>query len=216
MIPTMRLSVKPGPIAIIRTDRAVADEVFTSLTDGGIDLIEVTLGTPNCLETVSRWAGRSDAIVGVGSVRTDEDAQYAIASGAQFLVTPTVQVSVLEIAAASDIPVACGALSPTEIDTAWQHGAATVKVFPVDIMGKLAYIKALKGPMPDVSLTPTGGVSVDDARSYAAAGCSGVGVGSALISHQILQDRNWDALTARAEHYREAWVEGTRLWEAAR
>lgn len=209
-----RLNVPPGPIAIVRTGRAVPDEVFTSLTDGGIDLIEITLGTPNCLETVSRWADRSVAVVGVGSVRTDDDARRAIACGAQFLVTPTFQVRVLDIAAASDIPVACGALTPTEIDTAWQHGAATVKVFPVDTMGKLAYIKALKGPMPDVSLTPTGGVSVDDARNYASVGCTGVGVGSALISDQILQNGDWDALTARANQYRDAWVEGALHSEA--
>lgn len=203
-----RLSVNPGPIAIIRTNHPVPDQVFGALVEGGIELIEITLGTPKCLETVARWLDFGGASVGVGSIRTLAHAKQAIEAGAQFLVTPTTQDAILKVSTEAETPVVCGAMSPTEIDSAWQQGAASVKIFPADSLGKVSYVKSLKGPLPEVRLSPTGGVSVDDAASYAAAGCWGVGIGSNLVSQHTLETRDWEALAARAKDYQRAWAEG--------
>lgn len=211
-----RLRIEPGPIAIIRANVPIPDHVYESLIEGGIELIEITLGTPECLETVGRWLDFGGACIGVGSIRTVEHARQAVDGGAQFMVTPTAQSAVLEASTASGVPVVCGAMSPTEIDSAWQQGAASVKIFPADSLGKVTYVESLKGPLPEILLSPTGGVSVDDARDYAAAGCWGVGVGSNLVSNRILENRDWSELAARAGDYQKAWAEGTHEWDATR
>lgn len=211
-----RLSVKPGPIAIIRANLPLPDQVYESLVEGGIELIEITLGTPNCLETVARWLDFDGASIGVGSIRTAEHARQAIDGGAQFLVTPTMQSAVLKASSESEIPVVCGAMSPTEVDSAWQQGAASVKIFPADSLGKVSYIKSIKGPLPEILLSPTGGVSVDDAKGYAAAGCWGVGVGSNLVSDHTLENRDWSKLATRAGDYQRAWAEGVLYQDAER
>src|SRR5690606_37212854 len=116
-------------------EQAAADAILESLVAGGISRIEITIGTPGALATVARWRERTAAHIGVGSVRTAEDVERATASGAQFLVTPTTSAAVLASAASAGVPVVCGALTPTEIDTAWRAGAAAIKVFPIDTLG---------------------------------------------------------------------------------
>lgn len=198
-----------GVIAIVRLrDRSPADEILDCLLSSGIDRIEITIGTPDALRAVERWRERTSALIGVGSVRTVADVERATAAGAQFLVAPTTNISVLAAAREAGVPVVCGALTPTEIDTAWRNGAAAVKVFPVDCVGGPRYVRAISAPLPDVPLVPTGGVDVASTRAYAALGCAGVGVGSRLVDEASVAERAFAPITARAAQFVAAWREG--------
>lgn len=200
-----------GIIAIIRLRRAPApDELIEALLAGGVRTVEVTLGTPGALETVGRWRAYQEAFVGTGTVRTPEQAEQAIEAGAQFLVTPTTRPAVLEAAAREHVPVIAGALTPTEVDTAWQHGATAVKVFPIEAVGGPAYLRALQAPLPEIPFVPTGGVDAEGARAYAAMGCLGVGVGSALVDERTVAAGEWAELRRRAEAFTDAWADGLR------
>src|SRR5699024_9333385 len=189
-----------GVIAIVRLRaRHSLDEIVEALLLGGVRSVEITIETPGGLEAVSRWRDRGDASLGVGTVRTSQNARRAIEAGAGFLVTPTVIPPVLEVAAGARVPIVAGALSPTEIDMAWQQGASAVKVFPAAPLGGPAYIRAVQDPLPDVRLVPTGGVDADVARTYAAMGCAGVGVGSALVDERVAAVEDRAELRRRAE-----------------
>ncbi|WP_457963930.1 bifunctional 4-hydroxy-2-oxoglutarate aldolase/2-dehydro-3-deoxy-phosphogluconate aldolase [Arthrobacter sp. D1-29] len=195
-----------GVIAIVRLRNiAAGDEILEALTGAGIQSIEVTLGTPGCLETVARWSRARAGNIGVGSVRTESDARQAIEAGARFLVTPTTMPPVLQAAREAQTPVVCGAMTPTEIDSAWQQGATAVKVFPIDALGGPAYIRALQGPMPDIPLVPTGGVDAEQSRNYALLGCVGVGVGSAIVEEKTAATGDWASLAQRAAAFVQAW-----------
>lgn len=200
-----------GIIAIVRL-RSVRppDELFEALLAGGVRAVEVTMGTPGVLETVTRWCAREEAWVGVGTVRTPEHARLALRAGAQFLVTPTTMPAVLDVAVTKSVPVIAGALTPTEVDTAWQHGASRVKVFPIDAVGGPAYLRALQAPFPEISFVPTGGVGTDEARTFAGMGCRGVGVGSALVDESAVAEARWDELEQRAQAMTAAWAAGLR------
>ncbi|WP_283901467.1 bifunctional 4-hydroxy-2-oxoglutarate aldolase/2-dehydro-3-deoxy-phosphogluconate aldolase [Streptomyces pakalii] len=209
----MRHDLHPTPtgiVAIVRLSSPPPDEILTALLEGGTPALEVTLTTPGAEETIAHWRERgSSALIGAGTVRTPDDARRAVRAGAQFLVTPTTSPTVLRVSAQAGVPVLCGALTPTEIDTAWQHGAAAVKVFPIDALGGPAYVKALRAPLHDVPLVPTGGIDASAARTYAALGCHAVGVGSSLVSDALAENRDWDALRTRAADLTAAWQNGT-------
>lgn len=169
-------------IAIVRLSSPTQEglvRVCRELVDAGLPAVEVTLTTPFALEAIAAL----DGAVGAGSVRTTEDARRAQEAGAAFLVTPIARTEVLR---AATVPVVCGALTPTEIDAAWAAGAAFVKVFPSPGPG---YIRDVLAPMPEVPLIPTGGVRLESIVDYAAAGAVGVGVGSALVTDDIVQLR---------------------------
>jgi 2-dehydro-3-deoxyphosphogluconate aldolase/(4S)-4-hydroxy-2-oxoglutarate aldolase len=198
-----------GVVAIVRLRHHEAtDELLDALVAGGVDAVEVTLPTPGSLESIRRWAARGGLAVGAGTVRTPEDVDAAADAGAQFLVTPTTVPAVLEAAARHSLPVVCGALTPSEVDRAWQLGAAAVKVFPVATVGGPAYVRAIGEPLDDVPLLPTGGVDVDTTAAYAAAGCVGVGVGGRLVSEELVAARDWAALRERAAAFAAAWAQG--------
>jgi 2-dehydro-3-deoxyphosphogluconate aldolase/(4S)-4-hydroxy-2-oxoglutarate aldolase len=197
-------------VAIVRLRRhAASDELLEALVAGGVDAVEVTLPTPGSLQAVQRWAGRADLGIGVGTVRTPGDVETAADAGAQFLVTPTTVPAVLEAAARRCLPVVCGALTPSEIDRAWQLGAAAVKVFPVATVGGPAYVRAISEPLDDVPLLPTGGVDVDTTTAYAAAGCVGVGVGGRLVAEDLVAAKDWAGVRERAAAFAAAWAQGS-------
>ncbi|KAA1418293.1 bifunctional 4-hydroxy-2-oxoglutarate aldolase/2-dehydro-3-deoxy-phosphogluconate aldolase [Mumia zhuanghuii] len=196
-----------GVVAIIRLrDRPAPDRLVDALIAGGVEHLEVTATTPDAHATVERWRRRHpEALVGVGTVRTPAQAEAAISAGATFLVTPTTVPGVLEVARTHDIPVACGALTPTEIDNAWLLGADTVKVFPITAVGGPDYLRALRDPLPDVPLLPTGGVDAGNLRAYAGAGAAGVGIGSALVSEARVAAEQWDVVRDHARSLTDAW-----------
>jgi 2-dehydro-3-deoxyphosphogluconate aldolase/(4S)-4-hydroxy-2-oxoglutarate aldolase len=198
-----------GVLAIVRLrEHEPCDAMFDALAAADVDAIEVTLPTPGSVAAVRRWVGRTSAAVGVGTVRTWDDAAVAMDAGAQFIVSPTFAGDVVAAGVERSVPVVCGALSPTEIDGAWQQGATAVKVFPVGTVGGPAYVRAVREPLDDVPLLPTGGVTVESAQEYARLGCVGIGVGGALVSEDVVADRRWSELTSRAGRLVAAWRAG--------
>lgn len=198
-----------GVLAIVRLrEHEPPDELLRCLVDGGVDAVEVTVPTPGALDALRRWSTDPPVPLGAGTVRTGDQAVAALDAGAQFLVTPTTSLSVLGVAEQRSVPVVCGALTPTEIDVAWHAGAAAVKVFPVANVGGAAYVKAVREPLADVPLIPTGGVDVELTRELARLGCAGVGLGGALVSEVLVAERRWKDITLRAEAFVAAWREG--------
>lgn len=198
-----------GVVAIIRL-RATepAPELCDALVAGGVGRLEVTLPTPGALAVIASWSPRSDVLVGAGTVRTAEDARAAVAAGARFLVTPTIDAAVLELATRAGVPVYAGASTPTEIETAARLGAAAVKVFPAEQLGGASFVRAVREPLDDVPLLPTGGVSASNAAEYARVGAVGVGVGSSIVAEPLVREADWDAVTARARAVVSAWQHG--------
>jgi 2-dehydro-3-deoxyphosphogluconate aldolase / (4S)-4-hydroxy-2-oxoglutarate aldolase len=171
-------------IAIIRArsaDRVPA--VVETLAEGGLTAVELTLTTPGALAALASLAGSlpPGVVLGAGTVLDRAGAAAAVAAGASFLITPAVIPEVLREARALGVPVVCGASTPTEILTARVAGAHLVKIFPVSAMGGPAYVSAVRDPLPDVPLVPTGGVSIDQAAGYLRAGAHAVALGGPLV-----------------------------------
>lgn len=204
------LSTDVGVVAIIRLRRHTPPpELLQALTGAGITRLEITLPTPGSLETITAWQDLTGAQVGAGTVRTTAQAVAAIGAGAQFLVTPTIDTGVLGAAAPAGRAVYCGASTPTEIEQAHRHPAvAAVKVFPAGPLGGPSYLKAIAEPLDDVPLLPTGGVGVDEARTYAAMGCVGVGVGGQVANDDLVGAGAWEEISARAGALVRAWDDG--------
>ena len=188
-------------IAVVRLDSG--DEliqVAEALKSGGISAIEFTIPTPNSLEMIKQASAHfgDEVMMGAGTVLDPETARAAILSGAQFIVTPTLNLDTIELCRRYGKPVIPGGLTPTEILTAWQAGADMVKVFPASVGGP-SYIKAVLAPLPQVRLAPTGGVSSENAAAYMQAGATGVGVGGKLVDKKAVANQDWGAIRAEAE-----------------
>ncbi len=199
-----------GLIAIMRASSsdqllAAADAILA----GGVNAIEVTMTTPGALRVVEQATARygSDVLFGAGSVLDAETARAAILAGAQFVVGPTLHLATIELCRRYSVTVIPGAYTPTEILTAWQAGADMVKVFPAEVGGP-AYLKAIKAPLPQVSLVPVGGVDLNTAADFIRAGAAALGVGSALINQKLLDEGNFAELTRRAARFREEVARG--------
>jgi 2-dehydro-3-deoxyphosphogluconate aldolase/(4S)-4-hydroxy-2-oxoglutarate aldolase len=185
-------------IAIIRAEesrhlRAVVETLF----DGGVRAVELTLTTPNALDTIAAASGEEDRLlVGAGTVLTAEDARAAVEAGARYLITPAVLPEVIEEGARLGVPVLPGAATPTEILQAWRLGAALVKVFPAGPLGGPAYLRAVRAPLPDVPLVPTGGVGIEEVPAYLHAGAHAVGMGAPLLG-DVCADGDMRGLAGR-------------------
>lgn len=194
-------------VAIIRLDDlSAAVELSRALLQGGIVAQEFTLTNPQALKALSQVReviaefrdGR--AALGVGSVRNLTEAQAAIDAGAQFLVTPTLRMEVIRLAVERGVPIMPGAFTPTEIATAWEAGAAAVKIFPARHLGP-AFIKDVLAPMPTLKLMPTGGVNLDNMLEYLRNGAVAVGIGNQLLDTQAIARGDWGAITSVAQQY---------------
>jgi 2-dehydro-3-deoxyphosphogluconate aldolase / (4S)-4-hydroxy-2-oxoglutarate aldolase len=195
-----------GIVAILRADdgeRLV--EVAETLHEAGIDVIEVTFTVPNVLKIIADVRRRlgDRVLLGAGTVLDTETARAAFLAGAEFLVSPTVNTDVIRMARRYDKVVMPGAFTPTEVLTAWEAGADFVKVFPADVGGP-AYLKALKGPLPQVRLLPTGGVNLETISAFLKAGASAVGLGSALVDASAVRNGDMDRIRDLAERYVDA------------
>jgi 2-dehydro-3-deoxyphosphogluconate aldolase / (4S)-4-hydroxy-2-oxoglutarate aldolase len=176
-----RLTPPPGPvIAIVRGHPPdVVARIADGLVAGGVTTVEVTLDSPHALSSIVALDDRGDVLVGAGTVLDAAGADAAIDAGAAFLVAPGVDPGVMAAAAERGVPMLPGALTPTEILTAWNAGAAAVKVFPAGPLGP-GYVAALRGPLGNVALVPTGGVDDRNAAAFMAAGAVALGVGGWL------------------------------------
>ena len=176
-----------GVIGIIRV--ATAQDLIRiarALNEGGLSCLEITMTTPGALRAIEEARGElPDVVMGAGTVLDAATARQAILAGAQFLVTPTVAMDVVEVAHRYGVPVIPGAMTPTEILTAWEAGADMVKVFPANILGP-AYFKAVHGPLPQIPLVPTGGITADNAGEFIRAGAALVCAGGWLVDKEAV------------------------------
>ncbi|NSW75573.1 MAG: bifunctional 4-hydroxy-2-oxoglutarate aldolase/2-dehydro-3-deoxy-phosphogluconate aldolase [Candidatus Atribacteria bacterium] len=192
-------------VAIIRAQSSTSLlKVVQALKEGGIECIEVTMTTPGALKTLEEVRNKMEGVLfGAGTVLDPETARLCILSGAQFLVTPSLNFATIEMAHRYDVPIIPGAMTPSEILNAWEKGAEVVKVFPASSLGP-QYIKELKGPFPHIKLCPTGGINLDNLHSFLQAGATCVGVGGSLVKSQLIQEEKWEELTNLARAFQKA------------
>ena len=193
-----------GIIPIIRAasaDAAVA--VAEALLQGGLTVAEITFTVPNAVQAIERVAKRfpGKLLVGAGTVTDAEAARRAMDAGAEFIVTPCLVPEVIEAARRADVAVLPGALTPGEVFAAFRAGGDMVKVFPVQNVGGAAYLRALRGPFPDIPLVPTGGVTLENLTELFKAGAAAVGVGTELIPKDALARRDYAAIAALAKQF---------------
>jgi 2-dehydro-3-deoxyphosphogluconate aldolase/(4S)-4-hydroxy-2-oxoglutarate aldolase len=204
-------------IAVVRADSGGDDlvRVVEAVAAGGVHCIEVTMTTPgalDCIETAAKKLAGADVLLGVGTVLDAETCRMAILAGAEYVVSPTLSVAAIRMARRYGKPIIPGAYTPTEILAAWEQGADLVKVFPASVGGP-EYIKALKGPLPQVPLVPTGGVELENIADFLKAGASALGVGGNLVSKKLVAARDFKGLTENAKRFAEAvrQAEGCKL-----
>lgn len=193
-----------GIAAVVRAESAdLALKAIEAALAGGVNVIEVTFTVPGALEVIRSLAKTigGDAILGAGTVLAPQTATDAIAAGARFIVSPCTSLGVIEAAKLKGVPVFPGALTPTEVVTAWQAGGDIVKIFPANVMGP-GYLKDLHGPLPQVKFMPTGGVSLDTAMDYLKNGAAALGVGGDLINKKLMAEGNFAEITERARKFR--------------
>ena len=196
----LELVTNSGVVAIVRANRS--DElvnVVEAIRSGGVNVIEVTMTTPNALEVIRDISAKyGDAVlIGAGSVLDAETARAALLAGAEFIVAPTLSLETIALCKRYGKIVIPGALTPTEILTAWEAGADMVKVFPANLGGP-GYIKAVKAPLPQINLVPVGGVSLENAGDFIRAGSSAVAVGSSLVNSKLIAAGRYDEITETA------------------
>ena len=194
-----------GIVAIIRASSSEQlVSVARALYDGGIEIIEVTFTTPGVVDVISAVKKDlgSKVLLGAGTVLDPETARVALLAGAEFLVSPCVNIEVIKLAHRYDKLVMPGAYTPTEVLTAWEAGADVIKLFPADI-GGAPYLKALKGPLPQVRMMPTGGVNQRTLRDFVKAGACAVGLGSQLVEKEALESGNFARIRELATEYVE-------------
>lgn len=193
-----------GVVPVVRTSSAdSAIRSIEAIHRGGIRAAEITMTVPGAVRALEKVADQfGDTIVlGAGTVLDPETARICMLAGAQFFVTPSLNLATIEMAQRYSKPIMPGALTPTEVLTAWQAGADVVKVFPASAMGGAKYIKALKGPFPQIEMIPTGGVNLETAADFLKAGACAVAVGSELIDAQTIQEGRYQIFEERARKY---------------
>ncbi|MDA0839221.1 MAG: bifunctional 4-hydroxy-2-oxoglutarate aldolase/2-dehydro-3-deoxy-phosphogluconate aldolase [Planctomycetota bacterium] len=192
-----------GIVAVVRTETAEQVKgVVKALLEGGVTAIEITFTVPNAVEMIRQTRNEygNKILLGAGTVTTPSDAAAAIGAGAEYVISPNTNREIIMLCNAFDIAVMPGAMTPTEVVSAWQAGADVIKIFPAEILGP-RYIKLLKAPLPNVPLMPTGGVSPANVGEWLAAGSVAVGVGSALVDKQALATGNFGIITERAREF---------------
>ncbi|MEL6164830.1 MAG: bifunctional 4-hydroxy-2-oxoglutarate aldolase/2-dehydro-3-deoxy-phosphogluconate aldolase [Cyanobacteria bacterium J06628_3] len=199
--PWLTLLTKYRVIAVIRAQKKnLARKMALAVASAGIRLIEITWNTPQAAELIKQLGEElPDCVVGTGTLLNLKQMQQAVHAGAEFLFTPHVDQAVIQAAVRQNIPVIPGALTPTEVVTAWNQGATCIKVFPVQAVGGAGYIKSLQGPLGHIPLIPTGGVTVDNAAEFLEAGAIAIGLGSDLFPKHLVISEDWDSITRRAE-----------------
>ena len=199
----LKLLASHPAIAIVRAaDVEIGLSMAKAAAAGGFKLIEVAWNNnaspPQMIEVIRR--SLPDCCVGAGTILDKSDLANAIGSGAQFCFTPHTDRQLIEMAIAQNIPIVAGAMTPTEILAAWRAGATSVKVFPISVLGNEAYIRSLKGPLNDIPLVPTGGVTSESAPALLAAGAVAVGLSTALFPAKEVAIANWAAIEARSRY----------------
>jgi 2-dehydro-3-deoxyphosphogluconate aldolase / (4S)-4-hydroxy-2-oxoglutarate aldolase len=192
-----------GIIAVVRSpDSRQLVDVARALADGGVSVLEITMSVPNALEVLARvrTALGERVLLGAGTVLDPETARAVLLAGAEYIVAPTINLDVIRMCRRYGKLVMPGAFTPTEILAAWEAGADIVKVFPADVAGP-AFIRALRGPLPQIRMMPTGGVDISNAAAFLKAGACCLGVGSHLIEPKAVAEGNFDRIRELAQQY---------------
>ncbi|MDX6710076.1 MAG: 2-dehydro-3-deoxyphosphogluconate aldolase / (4S)-4-hydroxy-2-oxoglutarate aldolase [Blastocatellia bacterium] len=195
-----------GVVPVVRASSAdEALRVVDAIREGGVPVLEITMTVPGAVQVIEEIVKRhgNDVLVGAGTVLDPETARACILAGAQFVVSPALNLDTIEMCRRYSIGIMPGALTPTEVITAWQAGADVVKVFPCGAMGGASYLKSLKAPFPQVELIPTGGVSLKTAADFIAAGAMALGVGADLVDTKAIKEGNPSKVTEAARRYVE-------------
>ena len=193
-----------GLLPVVRAQNAdEALKIVDAIREGGVSVLEITMTVPGALGAIEQVARRfgGDVLIGAGTVLDPETARACMLAGAQFVVTPTLDVRTIEMCRRYSVPIMPGALTPTEVLTAWTAGADVVKVFPCGALGGASYIKSLKAPLPQVEMIPTGGVSVKTAADFIKAGAMALGVGADLADTKAIREGNARLVTDKAREY---------------
>ena len=190
-----------GIVPIIRAPSVeLAARAARAIHAGGIDVLEITMTVPDALSLLRLLSSElgMNVLLGAGTVLDAKTARDCIDAGAQFIVSPGLDIETIKAVHSMDRAVMPGVLTPTEVIEAWKAGADMAKVFPCSALGGPSYLRALRAPLPQVKLLPTGGVDLETAPEYIAAGASALGVGAALIDLKLLEQQGERALTDRA------------------
>lgn len=204
-----------GILPVIRANSAdEAAQIIEAIKLGGITTIEITMTVPNAIELIADLS-KNDAeiLIGAGTVLDAETAAKCVEAGAKFIISPALDLDIIKFCSEREIVVMPGALTPTEIVTAWNVGADFVKVFPCSAMGGASYLKSLKAPLPHIKLIPTGGVSLKTAADFFKAGAEAVGVGADLVDLQAQREGRSDSITETARQYVEIAKTARRIQE---
>ena len=192
-----------GLVPVLRaTSTAEALAIARAIAAGGVDILEVTMTVPGALEVIRTLLREEPQIlIGAGTVLDPETARICMLEGAQFIVSPATNPRTIEMCRRYSVAILPGALTPTEVVTAWQAGADVIKVFPASAMGGAKYLKSLKAPLPQVELIPTGGVSVATAADFLEAGAFALGVGADLADRNAIAKGKPERITETARAY---------------
>src|SRR5437667_387648 len=192
-----------GIVAVVRSpDSQQLVEVARALADGGVRAVEITMSVPDALDVLRqvRQALGDRVVLGAGTILDPESARAALLAGAEYIVAPTLNLDVIRLCRRYDKIVIPGAFTPTEILTAWEAGADIVKVFPAESVGP-AFFKAMRGPLPQIRLMPTGGVDLDTAADFLKAGAYCLGVGGQLVDPKAVAEGNFAHIRSVAAKY---------------
>lgn len=175
----------------------------SAVSQGGIPIVEITMTVPGAVEVIRDLArtGGAGVLIGAGTVLDAEMARQCVQAGAQFLVSPGLDIPTVDFAVREKILIMAGALTPTEVITAWRAGADFVKVFPCGQVGGAKYIKALKGPLPQIPLVPTGGVNLNTAAEFIQAGAAALGIGGELVQVDALKQARAEVIVETASKF---------------
>jgi 2-dehydro-3-deoxyphosphogluconate aldolase/(4S)-4-hydroxy-2-oxoglutarate aldolase len=193
-----------GLIPVVRATSAdEAMSAIDAIREGGVSVLEITMTVPGAVGVIEQLTKKygSDVLVGAGTVLDAETARACMLSGAQFIVSPALNMETIECCRRYGVAVIPGALTPTEVVQAWTAGADLVKVFPAGALGGASYLKALKAPLPHIELVPTGGVSLKTAADFIKAGASALGVGADLVDLKAIRDGKASVITERAKQF---------------
>jgi len=195
---------KTGIVGVLRMDDiTLFNEVVNALIDGGVNVIEITLTTPHALDLLHTFSEKKyeNVYLGAGTVLNVQDAKKVVQAGAQFIVSPILDLEIIKFANENNVMVCPGAYSPSEIYRAWESGADVVKVFPATSLGP-KFFKDIRGPMPFLKLTPTGGVSIENAGDFIKAGAAFLGAGTAMLNKKMIKEHDWKALSSLAQQFK--------------
>jgi len=193
-----------GIVPVVRTSSAEsAIQAVEAIYAGGVRAAEITMTVPGALHALEKVADRfgGKIVLGAGTVLDPETARACMLAGAEFFVTPNLRLSTIEMAKRYSKVICPGALTPTEVITAWEAGADVVKIFPCGNVGGAKYIKALKGPFPHIEMIPTGGVNLETAGDFLKAGACAVAVGGELVDAKSVKEGRFDIIENRARQY---------------